>query len=99
EKRTKEIGIRKILGASVSNIWRILSADFVILVAISCCFAIPLTFYYLSGWLANFEYRVSVSLWVYVGACLAALGLTLLTVSIQTVKAANSDPVNSLRYE
>ncbi|MEL6193044.1 MAG: ABC transporter permease [Bacteroidota bacterium] len=99
EKRTKEIGIRKILGASVSNIWRILSADFVILVAISCFFAIPLTFYYLSGWLDNFDYRVSVSLWVYVGACLAALGLTLLTVSIQTVKAAHSDPVNSLRYE
>ncbi|MEL6193043.1 MAG: FtsX-like permease family protein [Bacteroidota bacterium] len=99
EKRTKEIGIRKILGASVSNIWKILSADFVILVSISCFIAVPASFFYLKGWLNTFEYSASISAWVYIGACIAALGLAILTVSIQTLKAATSDPVNALRYE
>ncbi|MBN8789220.1 MAG: ABC transporter permease [Terrimonas sp.] len=99
EQRTKEIGIRKIVGASVFNLWTLLSKDFVILVSISCMIAIPLAWYYLYGWLQHYDYRVGISWWVFVAAVSGAIGITLLTVSFQAIKAAVTNPVKSLRTE
>jgi putative ABC transport system permease protein len=99
EQRTKEIGIRKIVGASVFNLWTLLSKDFVVLVGISCIIAIPVAYYYLSGWLQRYDYRVSISWWVFVAAVTGAIGITLLTVSFQAIKAAVANPVKSLRTE
>jgi putative ABC transport system permease protein len=99
EQRTKEIGIRKVLGASVSNLWRMLSQQFVILVIISCLIAIPVSYYILGNGLKNYEYRTELSWWIFAGAGAAALLITLLTVSFQAIKAALMNPVKSLRSE
>ncbi|HEX8040707.1 MAG TPA: FtsX-like permease family protein, partial [Chryseosolibacter sp.] len=99
EQRTKEIGIRKVVGASVFSLWKMLSADFVVLVVISCVIAIPIAYYFLAGWLKQYEYRTEISWWIFVATSLAALVITLLTVSYQAVKAALMKPVNSLRSE
>lgn len=99
EQRTKEIGIRKVLGATISNIWRMLSKDFVILVTISCFIAVPLAWYYLDGWLHKYEYRIDISWWVFVMTGLGALSITLMTVSFHAIKAALMNPVKSLRSE
>jgi hypothetical protein len=99
EQRTKEIGIRKVVGASVFSLWKMLSKDFVVLVIISCCIAIPIAYYFLHSWLQNYEYRTEISGWIWVVTTLAALVITLLTVSYQTLKAASMNPVKSLRSE
>ena len=99
EQRTKEIGVRKILGASVSNLWQLLSKDFVVLVLIASCIAIPISYIYLHEWLQKYEYRTEISWWVFVIAILGALTITLLTVSFQAIKAALMNPVKSLRSE
>ncbi len=99
EKRTKEIGIRKVLGASVFNLWRMLSKDFVGLVVISCAIAIPLSWYFLHRWLLQYEYRTQLSWWIFAIAAFSALVITLATVSYQAVKAAVMNPVNSLKAE
>ena len=99
EQRTKEIGIRKILGASVSNLWQMLSKDFVILVILSCLISIPLAYYYLNNWLQAYEYRTDIPWWIYAISGSGALIITLLTVSFQAVKAALMNPVKSLRSE
>ncbi|HTE29481.1 MAG TPA: FtsX-like permease family protein, partial [Chryseolinea sp.] len=99
EQRTKEIGIRKVVGASVFNLWKMLSKDFVVLVIISCFIAIPIAYYFLTAWLKNYEYRTEISWWVFVVTSMAALAITLLTVSYQAVKAALMKPVNSLRSD
>lgn len=99
EQRTKEIGIRKVMGASVANLWRMLSKDFVILVIIACCIAVPIAYYFLDGWLKQYEYRTEISGWVFIATSAAALLITLLTVSYQTIRAALSNPVRSLRSE
>jgi putative ABC transport system permease protein len=99
EQRTKEIGIRKVLGASVSGIVQMLSKDFVKLVLIACVFAIPLAWWGTSEWLQNFAYRVSIGWWVFAAAAVIALIIAVLTVSSQAVKAALSNPVKSLRTE
>ena len=98
-QRTKEIGIRKVLGASVANLWKMLSKDFVVLVLISCLIAIPIGYYLMRSWLGNFEYRTEISWWIFLITCIAAVTITILTVSFQAIKAALMNPVKSLRAE
>ena len=97
EQRTKEISIRKVLGASVLDVWKMLSTDFLILVGLSGLIAVPIAYYFLHGWLQQYEYRTEISWWIFALAGLGGLFLTLLTVSFQAIKAAVTDPVKSLR--
>ncbi|MEX2232836.1 MAG: ABC transporter permease [Cyclobacteriaceae bacterium] len=99
EQRTKEMGIRKVLGASMVDLWQMLSKDFVVLVVISCVVAIPVSFYFMNDWLQGYEYRTEISAWIFVTASIGALLITLLIVSFQTFKAAITNPVKSLRSE
>lgn len=99
EKRVKEIGIRKVLGASVQNIVGLLSRDFVKLVLIANLIAWPLAWFALNRWLQDFAYRIDITWWVFVAAGLAALLIALFTVSFQAIKAAVTNPVQSLRTE
>ncbi|RKN75149.1 ABC transporter permease [Ulvibacterium marinum] len=99
EQRTKEIGVRKVLGASVFNVWKMLSKDFVKLVAISCFIAIPISYYVMNGWLQNYAYRVIMEWWIFLLAIVGALAITLLTVSFQAIKAAKVNAIKSLRTE
>ncbi len=99
EQRTKEIGVRKVLGASVGSLWRLLSKDFVLLVVIALLIAAPLAWYFMEGWLQKYTYRTELSWWIFVAAGAGALAITLLTVSFQAVKAALMNPVKSLRSE
>ena len=99
EQRTKEIGVRKVLGASIVNLWQMLSKEFVLLTAISCLIAIPVAWYFLHQWLQRYTYRTNISWWIFIVAGLGALMITLLTVSIQAIRAAVANPVKSLRTE
>jgi len=99
EQRTKEIGIRKVMGASVNNLWQMLSKDFVFLVLLSCLISIPLAWYELNQWLQAYEYRTEISWWIFAVSAFGALVITLLTVSFQAIKAALMNPVKSLRSE
>jgi ABC-type antimicrobial peptide transport system permease subunit len=99
EQRVKEIGVRKILGASVFRLWGLLSRDFVLLVGLSFFIALPLAGYVMSGWLRHYPYRVTISAWVFVGTMAVAMLITLVTVSFQGVRAAMANPVRSLRSE
>ncbi len=99
EQRTKEIGIRKVLGASVINLWKLLSKDFTFLVLIASVISIPLSYQVLDSWLDTYEIRTNLSWWIFTAGALGGLIITLITVSFQSIKAATANPVNSLRSE
>ncbi len=99
EQRTKEIGVRKVLGATVFGLWGLLSKDFIKLVVISLLIAIPIAFYFMHGWLQNYNYRTGLSWWIFASTAAGAIIITLLSVSYQSIKAAIANPVKSLRNE
>lgn len=99
EQRRKEIGVRKVLGASVLNVWRLLSREFVLLVLISLALAAPLAYYFMHDWLLHYEYHTTIAWWLFPVAGLGVIVITLLTASYQTIRAALSNPVKSLRTE
>jgi len=99
EQRTREIGIRKVLGASVTGIIRLLSKDFLRLVVISAVISFPLAWWAMHTWLQDFAYRITIGWEIFAVAAVIAVGIALLTVSFQAVRAALANPVKSLRSE
>ncbi len=99
ERRTKEIGIRKVLGASVAGVTGLLSKDFLRLVAISCIIAFPIAGWMMHSWLQSYQYRIQLSGWLFVFTGLLVMLIALATVSFQAIKAAWANPVRSLRSE
>jgi putative ABC transport system permease protein len=98
-QRKKEIGIRKVLGASVGSIMTMLSIDFVKLISIALLVASPLSWWAMSKWLQGFAYRINIPLWVFLFSGLSAIFIALLTISFQSVKASLVNPVKSLRND
>jgi len=99
EQRVKEIGVRKVLGASVFNLWKLLSKDFVFLVLIACAIAIPVAWYSMNEWLKTYQYKINIGFGVFIVIVALSIAITLITVSFQSIKAALSNPVKSLRTE
>jgi putative ABC transport system permease protein len=99
EQRIKEIGVRKVLGASVFGLWRLMSKDFVVMVVISLFVAMPVAWWMMYNWLQNYTYRTGLTWWVFAISGFGALTITLLTISYQSIKAAMANPVRSLRSE
>jgi putative ABC transport system permease protein len=99
ERRTKEIGIRKVLGASVAGITGLLAREFLALVALAFAIASPLAYYFMQGWLSDFAYRIEIGWWMFAAAGALAVSLAFLTVCFQSIKAALANPVKSLRSE
>ncbi len=99
QQRIKEIGVRKVLGASVTSIVRLLSGDFVKLVVVSIVIATPLTWYLMSRWLNDFAYKISLQWWMFASAGILAVAIAILTVSTHAIRAAMTNPVKSLKTE
>jgi putative ABC transport system permease protein len=99
EQRIKEIGVRKVLGATITDVVSMLSKDFMLLVLIASALAIPIAWWAMNKWLQDFAYRVTIGWWVFVGAGVIALLIALITVSSQAIRAAVTNPVKSLRTE
>ncbi len=98
-KRAKEIGVRKVLGATVSGLWIMLSKDFLLLILISLVIAAPLAAWFMGDWLTSFDYHASIAWWTFAVTGLGAFIIALITVSYQSIKAALLNPVKSLRSE
>jgi putative ABC transport system permease protein len=99
EQRIKEIGIRKVLGASVASIVSLLSRDFIRMVFIAICIALPPGWYFLDKWLAGFEYRIHINWWMITLTCVLTICIALFTVSFQAIRAAVANQVKNLRSE
>jgi ABC-type antimicrobial peptide transport system permease subunit len=99
EQRVKEIGVRKVLGASVFALWQLLSKDFVILVLISIIIASPMAYLFMHNWLHNYQYHTNIAWWIFIVTAIGAMLITLTTISFQAIKAALANPVKSLRSE
>jgi ABC-type antimicrobial peptide transport system permease subunit len=99
EQRIKEIGVRKVLGASVLNLWQLLSKDFVKLVLIACVIAVPVAYYFMNEWLKDYQYKIEIGTGVFVVVILLSIVITLVTVSFQAIRAATANPTKSLRTE
>jgi len=99
QQRIKEIGVRKVLGASVASIVRLLSSDFIKLVLLAIVVSSPVAWYFMNKWLQNFAYRMEISWWIFAVAGMIAIAVALFTVSFQAIKAAIANPVKSLRSE
>lgn len=99
EQRTKEIGIRKVLGASITNVLRLISKEFMVLVLLANVIAWPVAYFVMNKWLGEFAYRVQISLFIFLLSGGLALTIALLTVSWLSIKAATANPIESLRYE
>lgn len=99
ERRTKEIGIRKVLGASVAGITTLLSRDFLQLVGVSCIVAFPVAWWMMNDWLQSYQYRIDISWWIFLAAGILAILIALITISFQSIKAAMANPVENLRSE
>jgi len=99
EQRIKEIGVRKVLGASVAGIVALLSKDFLKLVIIAIVIASPLAWYVMHKWLQDFAYRINIGWWIFLLAGIIAAAIAFITISFQAIKAANANPVESLRTE
>ena len=98
-QRTKEIGVRKVLGASIQSILGLMSREYIVLLMISILLAVPVAWWIMSGWLEDFSYRIPLSWFIFAVPSVAVVFIALVTVSLQTVKAARANPVTSLRYE
>ena len=98
-QRTKEIGIRKVLGASVAQVTGMLSKEFLVLVLVACVIAFPVAWWAMNNWLQDFAYRISISWWIFALAGVTIILIALITVSFQAIKAAIANPVKSLRTE
>jgi putative ABC transport system permease protein len=98
-KRAKEIGIRKVLGATMADLVKLLTTDFVRLVVLACFIAFPIAWYTSNKWLEDFTYRIDIQWWMFTVAGLVAIAIALLTIGFQSIKAALSNPVDSLRSE
>jgi putative ABC transport system permease protein len=99
EQRTREIGVRKVLGASVLSLWGLLSREFVGLVGLSLLIGGPISFWVMHSWLQNYSYHTRLSWWIFALTAIGAIGITLLTVSYQAIRTAIANPVMALRSE
>ena len=99
ERRTKEIGIRKVMGASVGGIVQLMTREFIVLVVIAIAIAWPVAYWITERWLEDFAYRIGIDVWVFAGAGVLALAIAFLTVAYQAIRAALTNPVEALRYE